>query len=133
MSASKPGDVDVEKQAVMVTSPVDDESDLPPAVAANRKIRYFDDDGVENQLPPRRPTEEFGYAISRRDSTYSIHSVRSFRAGGRTIAPSLALPVTYRTVSFNIAASQERHTAEGRKAKDKASEGSLPLFKYVRS
>lgn len=127
MSASKVDDVDLEKQTKTVASPVDEESDLPPGESAKRKIRYFDDD-VENQQATRRPTEDFGYPLSKRDTTYSIHSVRSFRAGGRTIDPSLALPITYRTVSFNITTTQEREAAEARQAKDKASQGSSSHF-----
>jgi sodium/potassium-transporting ATPase subunit alpha len=89
---------------------------------AGRTIRYAEDD-LENQRRSNAPHTDFGYPMSRRDSTFSIHSVRSLRAGGRTIDPSLTLPITYRTVSFNITSTQERAAAEAKQAKDKANGG----------
>ena len=113
---------DLEKRRYPVAPQADEESDLSPALATRRAIRYADDD-VENQPATRTPTADFGHALSRRDTTYSIHSVRSFRTGGRTIDPSLALPVTYRTVSFTISNTQEHAAVETRQAKDKATNG----------
>jgi hypothetical protein len=98
-----------------------EDDDINPVIAARRTVRYDDDDVERQQLSRKRQTE-FGQPITRSDSTYPIHSVRSFRSGGRTIDPALAFPATYRTVSFNISATQEKATQDAKGAKDKAKE-----------
>ncbi|RMD39512.1 hypothetical protein DV735_g5616, partial [Chaetothyriales sp. CBS 134920] len=110
MAGEIPPETDVEKQASAVSFPADDEEDLPAAIASKRQIRYFDDDEIE-----KVHSTGHGPTLSRRNSMASIHSIHSARA----LDPSLALPVTYRTVSFNIAASQERSVAHAQ-AKEKA-------------
>ena len=113
---------DEEKQTAAVPVTAEDDFDVPPHIVARRTIRYFDED-VEDQQNARAQDQSFGVPLTRQDSTYSIHSLRTIRNGGRNIEPALALPVTYRTVSFNISTSQERGAAETKQAKDKASEG----------
>ncbi|RMZ88655.1 hypothetical protein DV736_g4107, partial [Chaetothyriales sp. CBS 134916] len=108
---------DVEKQASALASPVDKEDDLPPAIAAKRQIRYLDDDEIERAQPTAQSIA-CSYSLSRRASATSIHSIHSARA----VDPALALPVTYRTVSFNIAASQERSVTQAKTAKEKATQ-----------
>ncbi|KPI39562.1 Potassium-transporting ATPase alpha chain 2 [Cyphellophora attinorum] len=113
-----------------------DESDLPPEIAAKRRILFADD---EIQPVPSRSEGPFpGPAaagtntsiqwgnlpnLKRNDTKESIKSVRSISSRNRD--PSLALPTVYRTVSFNITASQERQQAEASKeaAKAKAQAG----------
>jgi sodium/potassium-transporting ATPase subunit alpha len=113
-----------------------DESDLPPEIAAKRRILFADD---EIQPVPSRTEGPFpGPAatgtntsiqwgnlpnLKRNDTKESIKSVRSISSRNRD--PSLALPTVYRTVSFNITASQERQQAEASKeaAKAKAQAG----------
>jgi hypothetical protein len=119
---SKPNET--EKSGAADLSP-SAEDDINPVLPARRTIRYDDDDVERQQLARKRPTE-FGHPLTRSDSTYSIHSIRSFRSGGRTIDPALAFPVTYRTVSFNISATQEKAIQDAKGAKDKAKDRESP-------
>lgn len=80
---------------------VQDLDDLPPTLAEKRRIRYVDD------------IEGMGAPLARRNSTYSIHSIRSTRA--RSIDPTLALPIQYRTLSYNIEDRQQKPPRPPRK------------------
>ncbi|KAK6222710.1 hypothetical protein LQW54_000891 [Pestalotiopsis sp. IQ-011] len=83
-----------------------DEPDLKQGAALER-IRW---DDAETGLPARelRRTHSRG--------SMSIHSVRS----RREVDPSIALPIQYRTVSFNIEETKAKDAAEAAKAKDTA-------------
>lgn len=116
---------------------VTSDDDVPPAIAARRRIRYVDDDDGPNgdDVSPG----EIGYPLRRRASSFSIHSVQSMRSGLRTVDPALALPIQYRTISFNISQSKERQEAEAvdiKEAKKKAEGGkrqyhvSMPCAKH---
>jgi sodium/potassium-transporting ATPase subunit alpha len=56
----------------------------------------------------------------RSNSNISIHSAHSRRG---SIDPASALPIQYRTISFQIDASQEKDVAEAKRAKDTAAKG----------
>ncbi len=86
-----------EKDFAFVDASRVDEEALPPHLAARRRVRYIDDD-AEMQYAAGPSSHH----LTRRDSTYSIHSLSSVRSGHRSINPSLALPVTYRTLSHTI-------------------------------
>jgi sodium/potassium-transporting ATPase subunit alpha len=58
--------------------------------------------------------------LRRSNSNISINSMRSRRG---SIDPASALPIQYRTVSFQIAESKEKDAREIQKAKDTAAKG----------
>jgi sodium/potassium-transporting ATPase subunit alpha len=92
-ASEKPGVVDV------VAPPTHVDDDLPTALAARRRIRYAGDD--EENAGPSSITD-LGHTLTRRASTYSVHSLSSVRSGHRTVDPSIILPVQYRTLSYDI-------------------------------
>ena len=59
-------------------------------------------------------------ALHRSNSNLSIHSIHSRRG---SIDPASALPIQYRTVSFQIAESKDKNAAEIQKAKNNAAKG----------
>ncbi|KAK5074266.1 hypothetical protein LTR64_006590 [Lithohypha guttulata] len=81
----------------------DSDSDLPAAITEKRRITYADDEICEVGLPLRH--------------TKSSQSIRSLHSanGRRSIDPYVALPIQYRTLSYNIEDSQRQ--VEERKAK----------------
>ncbi|KIV88710.1 hypothetical protein PV10_08368 [Exophiala mesophila] len=109
----------LEKDAAMVDQGVGEDDDLPPAVAAKRRIRYFDDE-EDNDATAGPSTHGMGYPLQRVNSTFSIHSLSSVRSGQRVIDPALALPVQYRTLSYNISSQQEQAIAQAKDAREKA-------------
>lgn len=62
--------------------------------------------------------------LHRSNSNISINSAHSRRG---SIDPASALPIQYRTVSFQIAESKEKNAAEIKKAKDSAAKGRTPF------
>ncbi|KAL6246835.1 hypothetical protein RBB50_006142 [Rhinocladiella similis] len=102
-----------EKDFALITPKEVDDGDLPPHIAASRRIRYIDDDEeAMGAAGPSRP-------LRRRNSTYSVHSLSSVRSG-RAVDPSLALPVQYRTLSYTIANADEAAAAKAKDAREKA-------------
>lgn len=87
----------------------------------------------EKQEPPEAPARirwteadpEPGASRSRLELHRSNSSVSIQRSYGRrgSIDPASALPIQYRTVSFQIAESKEKNAAELHKAKDAAAKG----------
>ncbi|KAK9423576.1 putative Cation-transporting P-type ATPase N-terminal domain-containing protein [Seiridium unicorne] len=75
--------------------------------SAAERIRWEDAEAA-------RPSRDLRRAHSR--GSMSIHSVRS----RREVDPAIALPIQYRTVSFNISESKTKDAAELAKAKDTA-------------
>ena len=67
-------------------------------------------------------------ALQRSNSNISINSARSRRG---SIDPASALPIQYRTLSFQIAESNQKNAADVKRAKDSAAKGryhsSLPI------
>lgn len=59
-------------------------------------------------------------SLHRSNSNLSIHSAHSRRG---SIDPASALPIQYRTVSFQIAESKGKNASEIQKAKDTAAKG----------
>jgi len=59
-------------------------------------------------------------SLHRTNSNLSIHSAHSRRG---SIDPASALPIQYRTVSYQINESKEKNIAEIQKAKDSAAKG----------
>lgn len=83
------------------------------------RIQWTDAD-VEAGTAKRR------HSLHRSTSNISINSAHSRRG---SIDPASALPIQYRTVSFQIAESKEKDAAEIQKAKASAAKGSL--FRHV--
>ena len=75
------------------------------------KIQWNDDD-VESGARPLR----------RRDSNLSIHSIHSRRG---SIDPASALPIQYRTISYQIAEAKRFDDGKTQKAKDTAAKGTV--------
>ena len=106
-----------------------------PNVPEKRRIRYIDDEedlrDVVNNGPPlaRSNSASQGPRLSRTFSSASQLSIRSVRSlnARRSIDPALALPIQYRTLSYNIAESKEKQLQEAKAAKDKATEGTWLL------
>ncbi|KIW10599.1 hypothetical protein PV08_11563 [Exophiala spinifera] len=102
-----------EKDFAVISPQEFDDEDLPPALAASRRIRYIDDEEeATGAAGPSRP-------LRRRNSTSSVHSLSSVRSG-RTVDPTLILPVQYRTLSYTIANADESTAAKSKDARDKA-------------
>jgi sodium/potassium-transporting ATPase subunit alpha len=79
------------------------------------RIQWTDADAdVEADLARPRPT------LHRSNSNISINSMHSRRG---SIDPASALPIQYRTVSYQIAESKEKSAADIQKAKDSAAKG----------
>ena len=68
-------------------------------------------------LPPLRRSNTSGSAMS----------TASARSRARSVDPAIALPIEYRTLSFNIEQTREREIAEAKSAKEKAAKG-MVLF-----
>lgn len=83
---------------------------------AGGRIQWAGDD-VDLEVGGKRNT------LTRSNSRNSIDSIRSHRRA--SIDPSSALPIAYRTVSYQIAESQEKSVAELKQAKATAAKGSL--------
>lgn len=75
------------------------------------RIQWTD---VDVEAAPRRPP------LHRSNSSFSISSIHSRRG---SIDPSSALPIEYRTVSYQIAESKEKGAAEIQKAKSSVARG----------
>lgn len=73
------------------------DADLSPALAEKRRIKYDDDDDIR----------EVGHPLRRTQSNQSVRSTQSFHSR-RTVDPAVALPIQYRTLSFNIEESQSK-------------------------
>lgn len=115
----------LEKEAVI------GDDDLPPAVVAKRRIRYFDDDEVQNAAGPSG--NDLGPPLRRHDSTFSVHSFSSVRSGQRVVDPTLALPVQYRTLSYTIANTSDKALDKARDAREKTAIGMCPYTCLYRS
>jgi sodium/potassium-transporting ATPase subunit alpha len=59
--------------------------------------------------------------LTRRASTYSVHSLSSVRSGQRTVDPSIILPVQYRTLSYDI--TNVKAIEKAKDAREKAAVG----------
>ena len=104
--------------------------DEPNLHEKRRIIRYADDDeeardgplspGIGPANPGTRP------ALSRQMSNSSLASARS----GIRSNPALAIPIEYRTLSFNIEDTRERQLADAKTAKEKATAGKQ-LFLFL--
>jgi len=77
------------------------------------RVQWTDNDVEAGASRPRA-------SFHRSNSNISINSMHSRRA---SIDPASALPIQYRTVSFQIAESKEKSAAEIQKAKDSAAKG----------
>jgi hypothetical protein len=86
-----------------------------PTGAKTPRIQWTDTD-VE-AFGSRRPS------LHRVNSNSSLSGAHSRRG---SIDPASALPITYRTVSYQIAESKEKSAAEVQKAKDSAAKGMHP-------
>jgi sodium/potassium-transporting ATPase subunit alpha len=75
--------------------------------------------GVDLEAAGERPQLPQG-SLQRSNSQISIHSAQSRRG---SIDPASVLPIQYRTISFQIDASQEKDTEEAKRAKDSAAKG----------
>jgi sodium/potassium-transporting ATPase subunit alpha len=77
------------------------------------RIQWNDVDVEAGDARPRQ-------SLHRSNSNISINSMHSRR---QSIDPASALPIQYRTVSFQIAESKEQNAAKIQKAKDSAAKG----------
>ena len=73
-------------------------------------------DNVDTEAADARPRPN----LHRSSSNISINSIHSRRG---SIDPASALPIQYRTVSYQIAESKEKNAAEIQKVKDTAAKG----------
>lgn len=116
MAEQVQGDQSGSKPPPTTEQSVDDaEYDHESTLADKRRVRYIDDE----ELPNYRSDVEFGSPLARQrsgGSFYSIHSARSIRSQSRVLDPAVALPVQYRTLSFNVSHNQE---VSRKKLKDK--------------
>lgn len=80
-------DIESAKGAVIVSERTEED---PAILASKRRIRYDDDE-----------IQHVGRAIHRTRSTQSLKSTHSIRTR-KSIDPAVALPIQYRTLSFNI-------------------------------
>jgi hypothetical protein len=110
---------------------MNDENDLPPALAAKRTIRYADDE-IE-AAPDRFPSGIPWSHLPKPSRRSSMSSLRSERSMSRNLDPALALPAVYRTVSFNITTTQERDAEASKEAKLKTTDGMLFLNEHKHS
>ena len=99
-----------------------DDDGIPSAVAAKRRIRYFDDEDEfqENAGPS---STEFGHPLKRHASSFSVHSLSSVRSGQRIVDPHIILPVQYRTLSYTISNTHETQIIKAKDAREKAAIG----------
>jgi sodium/potassium-transporting ATPase subunit alpha len=81
------------------------------------RIQWTDADVEAAEARPRAP-------LRRSNSNISINSVHSRRG---SIDPASALPIQYRTVSYQIAESKEKSAAEIQKVKDSAAKGTQDM------
>lgn len=102
-------DVEAAKGTIIVSEHPDEE---PVTFANKRRIRYDDDDEIQT----------VGHTIHRTRSTQSMKSMQSARTR-RSIDPAMALPIQYRTLSFNIEDGQHRTKhRSGKSAKPNAAD-----------
>jgi sodium/potassium-transporting ATPase subunit alpha len=101
--------------------PRDDEGFEVEPLPGARTIRFGTSDEETGRLGRRR-TQDRLPKLGRSASTASTVSVTSLRTIGRrnSIDPATALPITYRTVSFQIERAKEKQLAEAAKAKKDA-------------
>lgn len=85
------------------------------------RIRWTE---VDTEAGNSRPRPK----LHRSNSNISFRSSHSRRG---SIDPAAALPIQYRTVSFQIAESKEKNAAELQKAKDTAAKGKIPYSSWV--
>lgn len=93
----------------------DSEPDLEKSAPADR-IRWHD----EHTARGRTGQSSASRALHRSHSAGSL-SIRSARS--RQVDPNIALPVQYRTVSFNIEESKAKDVANAAQVKDKTTKG----------
>lgn len=87
---------------------VQNDANQPSTINERPRIR-FPDDAIN-----------FGPPLHRSNTTYSIHSIQSTKSISRSIDPKLAIPIRYRTLSYNIEDSQRKQKAkQGKTKKDK--------------
>lgn len=92
------------------------------------RIRYADDEEArDGPLSPMSPmTPVIGLSLTRAPTNSSISSARSGR-GGLKSSPALAIPIEYRTLSFNLEDTRQRQLRDARTAKDKATAGMFSI------
>lgn len=112
----------LEKDCAVVDPNPQDHEDLPPAIAAKRRIRYFDDQ-EENPNGGGPSGGDIVHQLRRTASTYSVHSLSSVRSGRRNIDPAIILPVQYRTLSYTISTQREQDVAKAKDAREKTAVG----------
>jgi sodium/potassium-transporting ATPase subunit alpha len=87
------------------------------------RIQWTD---VDLEAVGDRPQATLG-PLQRTNSNLSIHSMHSRRG---SIDPASALPIQYRTISFQIDESKEKDVAEAKKAKGSAAKGHIFLHSF---
>ncbi|KAJ4865636.1 e1-E2 ATPase domain-containing protein [Trichoderma breve] len=118
MAAGTHDDSDPEKGTAKASAQTKGDHGL--GIAAKRRIRYFDD---QDEIQPVDPFPANNHGkLKRKGSAYSIHSLSSIRSGQRVVDPASALPVLYRTMSMDLARTQEKSSVTIKKTEigDKA-------------
>ncbi|KKP06680.1 Na,H/K antiporter P-type ATPase [Trichoderma harzianum] len=118
MAAGTHDDIDPEKGTAKASAQT--KGNHGPGIAAKRRIRYFDD---QDEIQPVDPfPASINGKLKRKGSAYSIHSLSSIRSGQRVVDPASALPVLYRTMSMDLARTQEKSSVTIKKTEigDKA-------------
>lgn len=112
---------------------VQTKGDHGSGIAAKRRIRYFDDQDEIQQIESF-PANNNG-KLKRKGSAYSIHSLSSIRSGQRAVDPASALPVMYRTLSMDMARTQEKLNVTVKKSEigDKAMAGKFVVQGQLQS
>ena len=106
------------------------ECDADPETNDKLRIRYAEDEDLPGY---DGPSTDFGLPLRRQrtgGSSYSTHSLRNLRSRNRSIDPAIALPIQYRTISFNVADSKERGVVEKKNARDKVVQGQPHLHPF---
>jgi hypothetical protein len=107
-----------EKPAIVdVVAPGDTDDVISSQNANTRRIHYVDDE--ENGGPSK--IINLGSPLTRRTSTWSVHSLSSVRSGRRGVDPTIALPIQYRTLSYDV--EQVKTIEKAKDAREKAAVG----------
>ena len=84
-----------------------------------RTIRYDEEEAGARTAGP----VPFGQPLSRTNTNASGISTRSMQPRARSVDPAIALPIEYRTLSFNITHTREKEVVEAKDIREKAAKG----------
>jgi hypothetical protein len=115
-----------EKPAIIdIVAPGATDDEIESPITNRRRVRYVDDE--ENGGPSN--IGNFGSPLTRRASTWSVHSLSSVRSGRRAVDPTIALPIQYRTLSYDI--EQVKTIEKAKDAREKAAVGESQVISPI--